>query len=99
MAGRYKIYRGDVLLGTVVEERPEFPWTVGSFVPTPHFEEVRPLFDEEMRLLQQKNYGAWHLAWAKIAEPGLRLEPLDIDDVMITNFLIHIVGNRFSLRY
>jgi len=49
MAAEWQLKRGDVVLGTLHDCRPDYrpplPWFRGQFAPTAAFEEVQPLFD------------------------------------------------------
>ncbi len=47
----YKLVRGGVDLGVVTNIEDDQPNHVGRFTPLPGFESVRPLFEEEVRLL------------------------------------------------
>jgi hypothetical protein len=90
----YKSYRGDVLLGTITPDntRSDFPWYAGIFHPTPDFETVRPLFENELSVLDSEDFDAWELAWQAITKPGLKLE---YDNGEIVNeLLIHIEGEK-----
>jgi hypothetical protein len=91
----YRLLRGDKLLGTVTHHpaHDDFPWRGGVFEPTPEFDSVRPLFDEELRLLNADRMDEWTVAWDDIERPGLALEPLD-GGSPITEFLIHIDGTK-----
>ena len=50
---RLELLRGDTTLGVIVRDpsASDFPWHVGRLEPTPAYESVRPLFDEQERLL------------------------------------------------
>jgi hypothetical protein len=95
----YRVYRGDVLLGTLTRTGSDMPWWGGAIDAAPGFEAVRPLFDRERELLDADRMEEWGAAWDELAE-GLRLEPLDGRDP-ITEFLLHIEadGRRASWRY
>lgn len=94
----YRIYRGDVLLGTLTRTGSDMPWWLGTFDPEPAFERVRPLFDRERELLEADRVDEWGTTWDELAE-GLRLEPLD-GRAPITEFLLHIESDgTASWRY
>ena len=48
-----RLIRGSTVLGTIIRDHStdDFPWFGGVFSPTEHFAEVQPLFDAELRLL------------------------------------------------
>ena len=91
----YRLVRGDTLLGTVTHHatQDDFPWHGGVFEPTPDFDSVRPLFDEELRLLNADQMDEWGVVLEQIERPGLRLEPLH-GGSPVTEFLIHIDGAK-----
>jgi hypothetical protein len=95
----YRVYRGDVLLGTLTETGSDISRWERGFDAAPGFEAVRPLFDRERELLDADRMEKWGEAWDELAE-GLRLEPLDGRDP-ITGFLLHIDadGQHASWRY
>jgi hypothetical protein len=94
----YRLYRGDELLGTITHTDDDFPWHNGTFDPTPEFEELRPLFEQELALLNSGKMDEWEMAWGAITAHGLRLVSrspgADIDD-----FLLHIDGEQAWWRY
>lgn len=91
----YRLVRGETLLGTVTHHatKDDFPWWGGVFEPTPAFDGVRPLFDDELRLLNADQMDEWAIVLEQIERPGLRLEPLD-GSSPITELLIHIDGAK-----
>jgi len=91
----YRLIRGGALLGTITHhaEQDDFPWHGGVFEPTPEFDSVRPLFDDELRLLNADQMDEWTKVWEDIERPGLRLEPLH-GGSPVTEFLIHIEGAK-----
>ena len=94
----YRLYRGDVLLGTLTHTGDDFPWHDGTFDPAPVFEEVRPLFDRELALLNADRMDEWETAWGAIAALGLRLEPMAAGSD-VNEFLLHIEGQRAWWRH
>jgi hypothetical protein len=99
MPGRYHLYRGDVLLGTLSNLQPDFPWVVGSFEPSDAFAAERPLFERELELLDAEHYDEWEELWTRIAAPGLRILPVDPGEEPVEDFnIIHLRGDRFDFR-
>ena len=91
------LYRGGVPLGRLTVTDFDQPWYIGRFDPTPAFDAVRHLFEEENRLLQEDGADdRWEAVWEAIAAPGLRLvwEDGRNDDEV----LIHIDGPRADWR-
>ena len=91
----FRLFRGDMLLGTLVHPvSPEnLAWSGGAFQPTAEFERVRPLFENELHLLKAKRLPEWKEMWGEIQRPGLRLEPLAGGEP-VTSFVIHIENDR-----
>jgi hypothetical protein len=54
---QFRLVRGNVPLGVVTHAPDEridgSPWDIGAFEPSPDFESVRPLFEQEQRLLDE----------------------------------------------
>ncbi len=94
----FHLYRGERLLGTLTRTDGDMPWHLGAFDPAPAFEEVRPLFDQELALLNADRMDEWEAAWAEVEALGLRLEPVPAG-VAITEFLLHVEGPRAWWRY
>ena len=94
----YRLYRADVLLGTLTHTDDDFPWHNGTFDPTPAFEDVRPLFDRELALLNAGRMDELELAWKEFAALGLRMRSV-ATGADINEFLLHIEGQRAWWRY
>ena len=41
----WKLYVGDILIGTACYRESDQPWYICDFEPTPEFEKYRPIFD------------------------------------------------------
>lgn len=92
--------QNDTLIGTLsngVQNQPYFGY---HFEPTPAFDPINPLFDEELSLLNQNRLSdeEWEVAYEKIDALGLTLVSLDGRDVL-DDLLLHIEGNRAWFRY
>jgi putative SOS response-associated peptidase YedK len=94
----YRLYRGDRLLGTLNRTGADMPWHLGTFEPTPAFEEVRPLFERELALLNADRMDEWMTAWGEVTALGLRLEPVPAS-TPIEEFVLHIEGPSAWWRY
>jgi hypothetical protein len=90
-ANTFRFFRGDLLLGTLVQTAAlnNGGWQGGAFEPAAGFERVRPLFDNELRLLNTGRRQEWQEIWEEIQRPGLRLEPVSGGEPL-TGLLIHI---------
>ena len=93
----FHLKRGEQLLGVLISKTTDFPWVSCDFNPTAAFEEVQPLFDEELKLLEADLMDAWQSAYDRINALGLRLIDTT-DETDIGEFLLHIRGNEAWLR-
>jgi hypothetical protein len=91
-AAPLKLFRGEVLLGSIARdaEHDNFPWFAGTFTPTPDFEPVRSLFARELQLMDSESWEEWDRTWSEIVAPGLRLEGHTVEPT--SDLLIHIDG-------
>jgi hypothetical protein len=99
LPGKLELLRGDALLGSI-DVKPgeaDFPWYSGVFHPTAEFEDVRELFERELRLLRANTsnnsaqWDHWEAIHAELHDPGLRLQAPD-HSYEATEILIHIDG-------
>ncbi len=97
-----ELSRGGTLLGTLYPRDAEMFWSVYEFEATPAFEEVRPLFEAELGVVEAEGefgVGAWEEIWERILDLGVRLVPPDGGDE-ISEFALHVYGNgEARLRY
>jgi hypothetical protein len=98
MAQNWLLKRGDVLLGTLQNCAPDQPFFFCKFTPTEAFQEIKPLFDEELKLLNDQAMEEWEKAYAVIDALGLRLES-PVGGVTIDQFLLHLNGEEAWFRY
>jgi len=91
----FEVRRGKVLLGILRLLDVDQPWFMCEFAPTPDFEDVKPLFDEELRRLEviDDDIDAWENAYSRIDELGLQIVPPG-GGPPLTEFVLHIEGNR-----
>ena len=94
-----ELVRGEVLIGTI-EVKPEAadpPWHSGKFTPTKEYEDVRSLFEKELRMLRANTtnnsaqWDTWETVHAELHDPGMRLQSPD-RSFESDEFLIHIDG-------
>lgn len=95
---QWELRRGGVTLGILTLDDVDQPWFYCHFEPTEAFEEIKPLFDEELHLLEADEMDAWDKVYEAILSLGLRLQSLD-DNTAIEEFLLHIDGNQAWFRY
>ena len=94
----FQLYRGETLLGVLTPTESDQPWWLGSFAPTIAFEEVRPLFLQELKLLNADQMGEWELLQTQIQTLELKLVPSDGSD-SVSDFLLHIDAENAWWRY
>lgn len=95
------LVRGDTILGRIDVNHGEsdFPWFSGAFHASPEFEDVRGLFERELRLLQANSdddsakWDDWESVHAELHDPGLRLCAPD-SSYTAEEILIHINGTE-----
>jgi hypothetical protein len=87
-----KLMRGDTQLGILTVYDLDMPWFLCRFVPDAAFENVRPLFDAELDVLNKAGTDfdpeRWEKAYQDIEALGLCLIP-DAGE-KIGRFLLHI---------
>jgi hypothetical protein len=89
----YRLTRGGELLGEVTPTHNDMFLEFGRFVPTPAFEQVRPLFERELALLDADRMDEWMVAWEEISAPGVRLEAVG-NGPSYSDFAIHVSGDQ-----
>ena len=96
-----QLKRGNALLGTLQVIDLDQPWFICEFVRASGFESVKPLFDEELALLEGSDnfdIDAWENAYSRIDDLGLQLVPTD-GGTPIDEFVLHIDGQEARFRY
>jgi len=84
------------LLGILKVCSIDFPWFICKFEPTRAFAKVKPLFDEELQLIDDTQ--KWEQVYNKLVEFELVL--IDINNNhTISKFLLHIENNEAWFRY
>jgi hypothetical protein len=85
----WTLYRGDELIADLVVNGGDFPWLNADVRPHPGFEDVRPLFDEELRLLDDvdNHVEEWEAAYEKVRAAVTLKYP---DGGEVPEFLLHI---------
>jgi hypothetical protein len=85
----WTLYRGDELIAELVVNGGDFPWLNADVRPYPGFEDVRPLFDEELRLLDgvENHVEEWGAAYEKVRAAVTLKYP---DGGEVPEFLLHI---------
>ncbi len=90
------------LPGTLYPKDAEVFWSIHEFEVTLAFEEVRSLFDEDLRILESEgefDVAAWDKSWRYIHSIGVRLAPAEGGDE-IRMFALHVYRDgEARLRY
>jgi len=93
-----QLKRGEILLGTLQVRNLDMPWVICAFEATEAFDDVRSLFDEELKMVDKDDMDDWEKAYQRIEELGLVL--VDVEGgKSITEFLLHVHGNEARFRY
>jgi hypothetical protein len=94
----WQLVRGDELLAELVVTAGDFPWLNAQVRPVAGFEEVRPLFEEELRRLDHldDDPAPWEAAYRRIRQAVCLLAP---DGRPVPEFLLHIEGDNAWWRW
>lgn len=97
----WDLRRGDEVLAELVVTVPDFPWLGGVLAPAAGFADVRPLFEEELRLSRlTEDDGAWIEVWEQHLErlwSAVRL--VDPDGVEVHDWVLHVDGTEAEWRW
>ena len=90
--------RGDELVAELVMTGGDFPWLSAQVRPATGFEEIRPLFGEELRRLDflDDEPEQWEAAYRRIRAVVRLLAP---DGRPVPEFLLHIEGEDAWWRW
>jgi len=94
----FHLKQKDKLLGTLRSYDLDFPWLLCKFEFTEAFQQIKPLFDEESKLLESDDMEKWEVAYSKIDNLNLELINLE-DEKSISDFLLHIQDDEAWIRY
>jgi hypothetical protein len=94
----WRLVRGDELLAELVVTDADFPWLNARVRPAAGFAGVRPLFDDELRRLEDldEEPEQWEAAYRSIREVVRLLTP---DGRAVAEFLLHIEGENAWWRW
>jgi hypothetical protein len=96
--GMWRLVRGEEILAGLVVTGGAFPWLHARVLPAPGFDEVRPLFEEELRRLDHldDDPGAWEAAYLRIRQAVRVLAP---DGRPVPEFVLHIDSDQAWWRW
>jgi hypothetical protein len=101
MPAKWRLLREGVVLGTLQDCQPDYrpalPWFRCRFTPTAAFEEVRALFDEDQRLLNERRIEECEKVHREINALDLRLETPE--GQTLAPWFIRIAGEELLFRY
>jgi len=94
----WRLRRGDELVAELVVTGGDFPWLNATVRATPEFDELRPLFAEELRLLDQLDHDveAWEAAYDRVRQAVILERP---DGFAVPEFLLHVDGGDAWWRW
>jgi hypothetical protein len=78
-------------LGTLTWAGTDQPFHEYRFEPKPPYDSVRPLFEEELRLLNAERMNEWDAAYQRVLDSGLSVESPDGSQRLLA-FILHIDG-------
>jgi hypothetical protein len=93
------LVREDKLLGTLRPYSSDMFWTDCKFEATDEFQKIKPLFDEELKLVESDEFNVekWEEIAGKIEDLNLKLISLE-DERIIQEFLLHIKDDEARIR-
>ncbi len=101
----WRLMRGDEPIADLVVTGSDFPWLNAQVRALPGFEQVRPLFEDELRALEHihDDQAAWQSAYDNICRAVSLMYPAD-DPVSraadrVPEFLLHIDGEYAWWRW
>ncbi|PPK68163.1 hypothetical protein V5P93_000068 [Actinokineospora auranticolor] len=94
----WRLVRGDELVGEIVVDEADFPWVYGHFRPQPPFAEIKPLFDEELALVEEdvaERVPEWEQVYDRITSALTLVSP----NGPVAEFLLHVQGDDAWFRW
>jgi Ser/Thr protein kinase RdoA (MazF antagonist) len=94
----WRLTRDGELLATLEVTGGDFPWLHARFQPAAGFEEFRPLFAEELRLIDDlpDQVDAWEAVYQRIRHAVTVHYP---DGRQVPEFLLHVEGDEAWWRW
>jgi hypothetical protein len=93
----WRLYDRDEVLAELTVVEADWPWLRARLAGTEAFERVRPLFAEELRLLElDASVPQWEVAYARISSALGLAGP---DGVRVAEFLLHVEGDEAWWRW
>ena len=95
----WRLTSGEQIIARLVVTGSDFPWLHARVEPQDGFDDVRPMFDEELRLLDpldDDNVAEWEDAYQRIRRSVSLVKP---DGHPVPEFLLHIEGLQAWWRW
>ena len=94
----WQLLRGDRVVADLIVYGGDFPWLNARVEPTEGFEELRPIFEHELRLLDaiDENIDGWENAYAQVRSEVTLRHP---DGHLVPQFLLHVEGTEAWWRW
>lgn len=94
----WRIFRGGQLVADLVVYGGDFPWLNARVFPKEGFEEIRPIFEEELRRLDayDDNIEGWEDAYRRVRVAVSLAAP---DGHLVREFILHIDGTEAWWRW
>ena len=89
----WTVWQADDLLGEIAVTSSDFPWLIGSWQPTPKFEAVRHLFEDELAAVESDD---WDEVYLRIWAAGIRMSKPSGD--MVEEFILHLDRGKAWFR-
>lgn len=70
----FSVFLENRLIGIAKDMQEDWPWARGTFVPTPDFQSVKELFDDEYRYMKENKNAEREVVLERIWSLGFRLE-------------------------
>jgi hypothetical protein len=90
--------QGETILGTLEDDGSDFPWFYCIFKATEAYQDIKPLFDRELELIEMEDWEQFEQIYQQIRDLGLCLVEKD-GETVVTDFLLHIEGDSAWFRY
>jgi len=98
MSRSWNLKVGDEILGVLTRGSLDTPFVFCEFVANSPFSKYQAMFAKELALLNSDQMAPWEQAYSEIDALGLVLEPNDATSELITEFILHIDGNKAWFR-
>jgi len=98
MSQSWTLKLGNEILGALTDGSLNMPFTFCRFVASAPFSKYQSLFAKELELINSDQMALWEQVYSEINALGLALEPTDGTSGLISEFILHIDGNKAWFR-